>query len=638
MADPNVAKPGARIARNIADLNVIALVDANYQHSLRYHHGFYSRLASWYNVYRSVSRRPSQFRNNISIPFIFAMVQSDVARKVQTSLSAWPIVTFSGYAPEDTARAKKNEILVSAQMKDVDSITKGVDFFLTADLYGVAIARYGWKTLTRRNRVRKREQIAPGVSIPVAYEYDAEFFNGPNWEPIDPLDVKVQPGKNRIEDMSWLIHEYWADLDDLLEDAASEHPYFDKAKVQELTRYPLDVAGTSSMDFRAGTYRNQNDYMARRDEKFAKPVHIKERWGLVPDELAPDGIRTRCIAIGNDRVVLKNQEMPFWDQQKPFLSYAPMPDPSTFYAPGKVEIAEKLAEAANRLANQKLDVLDHIVDPQYVMSSSAGINKDNLFSRAGRIILVDGAADDSNIRPLTPDTRGFQATYAEISTLWSYMQLGGGINDIIMGLPAAERETARGFLGRQENTLTRLSLEARLAEERFLEPLANAFRKMDQWWLPLPHQIKILGSVATINPITGLPYPEQPQSVDYDDLVPDYRARAVGASQMIGRSIRQQNFLGLLQIMSSNPVLMQLVNWANFARQAFELFDFPNVNELLVTQVPAVNMMAQQSGQSPEQIAGTVSQPLDQLNPEILGALMGQQAGQPMGALTNAGY
>src|SRR3990172_3830548 len=451
---------GARPQRSVDDGQVIALVDANYQHSLRYHHTFYSKLSSWYNVFRSVSRRPSEFRNNISIPFVFAMVQSDVARKVQTSLSAWPIVTFSGYAPEDSARAKKNEILVSAQMKDADSISKGVDFFLTADLYGVAIARYGWKNITRRNRIRRRHQIGPGLSIPVAYEYDAEFFDGPNWEPIDPLDVKVQPGKRRIEDMSWLIHEYWADLDDLLEESASEHPYFERSKVLQLTRYPLDMGATSQMDFRAGTYRNQFDYMARRTEKFAKPVHIKERWGLVPDEFAPDGIRTRCIAVANDRVVLLNREMPFWDQQKPFLSYAPMPDPSTFYAPGKVEIAEKLSQAANRLANQKLDVLDHIVDPQYLMSSSAGINKDNLFSRAGRIILVDGSADDSNIRPLTPDTRGFQANYAEISTLWSYMQLGGCINDIVMGLPAAERETARGFLGRQENTLTRLSLEA----------------------------------------------------------------------------------------------------------------------------------------------------------------------------------
>ena len=43
--------------------------------------------------------------------------------------------------------------------------------------------------------------------------------------------------------------------------------------------------------------------------------------------------------------------------------------------------------------------------------------------------------------------------------------------------------------------------------------------------------------------------------IEDDDLQPDYRARAVGASQMMGRSIRQQNLMGLLQIMSANPAL-----------------------------------------------------------------------------------
>ncbi len=628
MASPYPTGSAPRM--QVTEERCIELVNENYQHSIRHHQKFYSSTAQWYNAYRSVQTDKRQFRNNIAIPFIFAMVQSDVARKVQTSLGAWPIVTFSGYAPEDSDRAKKNEILVSAQMKDCDSISKGIDFFLTADLYGVGIARYGWKNITRKNRIRRMEEVAPGLSIPVIRDVDSELFNGPNWEVLDPRDVKVQPGKKTVQDMAWIIHEYWADLDDLLEDSYGPFPYFRPDQVRRLAQFPMGAESSEYMAGRIGTNRNEMDYLARRTEKFAKPVHIKERIGLVPDEFAVGGVRALTIAIGNDRVVLMNDVIPFWDQQKPFIAYSPMPDPESFYAPGKVEIAMKLQDAANRLANQKLDVLDHIVDPEYVVSSNAGINKDNLFSRAGRIILVDGPADDTNIRPLQKDMAGFQATYPEINSLWQYMQLGGGINDIIMGLQPGDRETARGFLGRQENTLTRLSLEARLAEEQFIEPLANAFRKMDQWWLPVPYQQKILGSIATVNPVTGLPYPQTMEQIDYDDLVPDYRARAVGASQMIGRNVRQQNFLGLLQMMSSNPVMLQLVNWANFARQAFELFDFPNVNELLVTQVPMVNQLAQQGGMSPETVANGATN-LEQLDPQIIGQLMGAQPNSPLG-------
>lgn len=626
------AKPTSR-RRGVSDERLVELVDSRRQHSLRYGHRFFTRLPQWYNIFRGVWQgRLAQFRNNVSIPFIFSMLESDVARKVQTSLGGWPIVGFSGYAPEDQASAKKNEVLISAQMKDADSLVKGVDFFLQADLYGVAVARYGWKTLTRKNKVRVREQVAPGFEINVEHEYEATHFDGPNWDVIDPLDFWPQPGKKRIEDMNWVIHRYWQDLDDMKEDAQSEYPYFDKAAVNLLEATPL--GGMASDDYRSRqyTFRNQWDYEARSSERFAKPIEIWEMQGTVPDEMAPDGIRTRCIAIGNGRVVLKNRPLPYWDQQKCFISYSPMPDPHSFWAPGKVEVAEKLQHAANRIANQKLDALDLLIDPQIVVSSNANVNLQNLFSRAGKVILVDGPADESNIRALQMNMSGLQGAYQEIGSLWEFMQLGTGVNDIVQGTSSGDRETARGFMGRQENVMTRLMLEARLAEEGFIEPLANAFRNLDRQFLTLPHEQKILGSIATVNPITGLPYPQRNQVIDFQDLMPQYRARAVGATQMIGKSNRQQGITTLLQMMSANPALLQMVNWANFAREMFQLFDFPNVDELLVNQVPMVNQQAQDAGMDPAQLASSVSgQQLPQLSPELL-TMLGNH--QPQGAMS----
>jgi len=343
-------------------------------------------------------------------------------------------------------------------------------------------------------------------------------------------------------------------------------------------------------------------------------------------------MRHRCIAIGNGKVVMKNREGPMPNQQKPFASYSPMSDPYSFDGVGKAEIAYGPQQTADRLNNQRLDAIDLLIDNQYVVSSSANINTQNLFSRSGRVILVDGPADETSIRALSPDMRGVQVGNEEIARLFQMMQLGTGETEAIMGQAGSSRETARGFLGRQENALTRLSLEARMAEEGFIEPLANAFRSLDRLLLPLPHEIKILGSLATINPVTGLPYPPENTRIDYEDLAPDYRARAVGASQMMGRSVRQQNMLGLLQMMSSNPALMQLVNWANFARQAFLLFDFTSVEELLVKQVPMVNQIAQDNGTSPQAVAGAASSPLEQMSPDVLSQLFNSQGPAPMAA------
>jgi hypothetical protein len=619
---------GARPSRPVLDdARVIELVDARRQASLQYNAQVFSKVQNYYHAYRGVWQgRHAQFRNNISLPFIFAMIQSDVARKVQTSFGTWPIVSFEGYAPEDVARARRNEVLVSAQMKDADSVLRGIDFCLQADICGTGVARWGWKNLTRKNRYRKLEQIAPGLSVPVRYEGMSELFNGPTWDVVDRLDFWQQPGRKWIEDMDWVIHRYWLDWDNMMDDAAGSYPYFDPEAVKALREFPLQGAAHGEWTARKVTFRNEYDYQARQQEGFAKPVEVWEMHGLVPSEFAPDGYRHRCIAIGNERVVLKNREGPMPNQQKPFGSYCPMGDPYGFDGVGKAEVAYGPARTADRLNNQRLDAIDLLIDPQWVVSNTSNMNTQNLFSRAGRVILVDGPANDETIRPLAPDMRGVQVGGAEIGHLFSMMQLGTGETETLLGVGGNSRETARGVLNRQENAITRLAMETRILDEGFIEKLANAFRNMDRLWLPLPHEIKILGSLATVNPITGLPYEPEKTTVDYDDLAPDYRARAVGASQTMGRSVRQQNLMALLQMMSANPVLMQTVNWANFARQAFELFDFKNINELLVEQVPAINQMAQDTGQSPQAVAGAVSQPLDQLDPQILSQLVNAQS------------
>lgn len=628
-------QPTGAVAQRMSNARVMELVDARRQASMRYYDGVYSRLQRWYDTYRGVWQgRIAQFRNNVNIPFTFAMIQSDVARKVQTSFGSWPIVGFEGYAPEDVARARKNEVLVSAQMKDCDSVVKACDFFLQADISGTAVCRYGWKQLRRLERSRNMEPVAPGLTVPVIREKMTTVFDGPDWENVDRLDFWPQPARTKIKDMGWVIHRYYADLDDLEEDANSDYPYFDRAAVAQLRQTPMSTTMAQDYARRRVTYRNEYDYQARASERFAKPVEIWEMYGLVPKEFAQDGIRFRCIAIGNQRVVLKNRESPF-GSVLPFHSYAPMPDPFSFDGVAKTEVAFGPQQTANRLANQKLDALDLLIDPMWVANSGVNINTQNLFSRAGRILLVDGAADESTIRPLSPDMRGLQAAYTEVAQLFQFMQLGTGETETLLGgVAGSSRETARGFLGRQENALTRLAMETRLAEEGFIEPLANAFRKLDRSYLTLPHEIRILGSLASTNPTTGLPYEPEQTSIEYEDLVPDYRARAVGASQMMGKTVRQQNLVSLLQMMTANPAMMQLVNWANFARQAFDLFDFKNVNELLVSQVPMVNQMAQENGMSPMGVAGAVSQPLEQLSPQTLGSLMQTGNAGPMPGLS----
>lgn len=605
----------------------INLVASRRSHALNRYTTFFNRVARWYDLYRGIySGRFQQFRNNIHIPFLFSVIQSDVARKVQTSFGAWPVVDFVGYGHGDSHIARKNSTLVSAQMKDAGSFEKAVDFFLSADMYGTGIARIGWKQ-ERRLEQRRQSIVGPdGTSREQVIKGKVTRFDGPTWDVVDILDFWPEPGKRRIDEMSWVIHRYWLEYDEIVE--MTELGIFDKSSLKDLRDSAPSTA--DSMQQRLNIYRSFNEFdMRTKQERFAKPVEIWEMWGRVPREFVTDGIVHRVVTVGNGKVIMKNRPNPFWHGELPFKAYCPMPDPHYFHGPGKVEIGEKMQFTANRFANQKMDAMDLVIDPVWLYDRSRGVDTASLYTRAGRTIGIDGPVDDSVIRTLSPDLRGLQIAYTEIAQLWSWIQQGTGIvEDTVSGMPSGSRQTAREFLGRQENVLTRLMLEARLAEEAFIEPLANQFRDLNKQFLSVPHEVKILGTDAQTNPITGFPVPQTPTVLSLEDINHDYRAHAVGATQMLGRQIRQQNLVLLLQTMQVNPAAMQLINWSSFLRQMFEAFDVRNPDELFNPNPTMVNQDAGQPEKemSPEEKESAAMAPGD-MPPEALQEMMGMMGG-----------
>jgi hypothetical protein len=78
--------------------------------------------------------------------------------------------------------------------------------------------------------------------------------------------------------------------------------------------------------------------------------------------------------------------------------------------------------------------------------------------------------------------------------------------------------------------------------------------------------------------------------------------------------------MALLQAMQSNPVAVQAVNWTNFFRQLFEMFDFGSPDELLVQNVPAINQLAAAQGGALPGGQGPMDQAqgMPQLDPQAL--------------------
>jgi hypothetical protein len=285
-----------------------------------------------------------------------------------------------------------------------------------------------------------------------------------------------------------------------------------------------------------------------------------------------------------------------------------------------MEIISKCQAAINKLASLKLDILELVASPVTVYNTQGGMNLQNMKIRPGAMIGVNGPVDDTQFRPLVFNMQGLQALYPEIGSLMGFMQQGLGINDDVAGMPSSDRQSAREAMIRHEEMLKRLATEAKLAEKVIIEPVMETFRDLDKQYLTLPHQRNILGSRAEINEITGLPLPQQPTILTLDDLRQDYNARAVGSSMFISRNQRKMDGMALLQAMQSNPVAVQAVNWTNFFRQLFEMFDFGSPDELLVKNVPAINQLAGANGGELPGGGGPMNQAqgMPQLDPQAI--------------------
>ena len=577
------------------------LVLSRFKHSEDTFKSLFMRCARWYDLYRGATSSGGfqSFRNNVSLPMLFSTIWSDVARKQSISFGTWPWVSFFGFGPEDAAKARKNELLVSAQMKDCRTYLKAVDMFLTADLYGTAIFRYGWKQEEERLLYRQAIEAAGKRHEKLATRM-RETFNGPNWKPIDILDFFPQPAIRDINDMDWVIEREYVDLDELevLSKSRSEEGIgeYDRTGYLKLKQSHMLREIDRQMEQRRNYIRSPfTEDEARKMEKYAKPVELLHMWGYVPSEFrSPDEAPKRVITLANRQVIMRNRPIPFWIGKIPYGSYRPLRDPHFFHGQGKMEVGERLQLTANRIANQKLDALDLFVDPVFAYDRQKSVDTRNLYMRSGKLVGVDGPPGDA-LMPIIPNLSQLREAYTEIEDLYRWLQEGTGIIEgQISPAPGSSRTTAREFLSRQEAASTRLIVETRFAEEMWLEPLANAFHALNKQFLPMPRQLRILGNEALVNPVTGQPQDPEIFSIDLEDVNQDYDVRARGATLTMSKAARQQNLVLLLQATQSHPMAMQLVNWVAFFRDMFRSFEMQNIDELL-NPTPAQQQIAQQA-------------------------------------------
>lgn len=583
-------------------LDIIRLFDDRNNASMDYVRDKYNKCRQWTDAFHGIyTGKIANYLNDITLPLVFATIESDVARKVNTLFGAWPIVSMHGFPSGAEAIAKKNELLINLQLKECDSLRKAVRFFTLADICGTAVAQVGW---THIAHLRQFRTYVPGTTEMIEVRDMVTEFDGPNWDIVDLPDFRPEAGKLHIKDMGHYGIRYYLDFDDILEMNSTDGlNAFSPEAIRALAETGMPTMNSSSEFMSFSRSNSFQDFLSRSSaQNHSKPVEIFEWRGMVPMEFAPDGVRNRVVTIANGRVVLRNDPDKLLLNRHRIVHYSPTPDPHHFVGIGKAQLVEPLQAAASRLVSQKLDTLDFANKPAFVTLAGA-LSTQNMFVKPGRAFQINtrGKSVHDSIMPLPVNFAGFDRAMEEVGFLDRMAQKGSGIDESgIMGMGGGDRQTATQFQGQQEAATTRLALEALLASVDVVEPMAELFRDMNKTMLPLPKQFSMLGTKSILNPVTGMPMqPDEGIITLPMELNHGWTAKAFGPMFMLTRSAQRADGLQLAQIMMANPVWIQSVNWIAMARKLFSLYDW-DADEMLV-QMPQLQMLAQQMGMSPEQ-------------------------------------
>lgn len=574
----------------------VNLVKESHGHSRDTFGPFFAKASRWYRLYRGYQQ--GKFvpnRANITVPIAFSLAQSDAAKKSVLICGNPQNIEFIGVGPEDQKLARKRTSLINTQLEDADTFDKATQFLIGAAIYGTAIYKTFWDV--RRETVTFRADLGQGEG-----EFSSEelSFDGPNWEPVSIFNFFPCPGFARIRDMPWVVERYTLEREDV--NRLIEAGFYDKAAGRELAHLPggaipQDLTTTSDDPASGG---QENSGKVR--NTFDKPVEILEYWGRVPRSMAVDGQVNLVVTVANRQVLLRARPNPH--NKIPFGAVSPMPDPRYFHGPSKIETIEKLQIATNAFASQKADVLSLFADPQFFFNRRGVVDPRRLQSRPGKWHGFDGEVDDKQVRPVQPDLRALTNLYVELEQHAKWMERGTGIvDDTVQGLEPVSRETARSFLGRQEASGTRLLMEAKILEALWFEPLAMDFVRLNRQFLTFPRSVQMMGVGAFLDPLTLQPLPVGLDVLYVNDMLPDYTARARGATMQASKQGMMQQLVGIGQLAMANPAAAMMFNWFIYFRELLVLAGVPNPDEILITDPIIQQQMQMAAALSGQQLA-----------------------------------
>ena len=270
------------------------------------------------------------------IPYTFSSIETIIPRMVEAIFSAEPVIAVKPHDRQDMDRAKILEQLLNYQVNRMDFFQTFINLVKSCLIYGTCIAKVDWrKEYKTKSNI---EVINDDMGLPIynddgAPQYNKKknkylFYDDPYIYPVDIFKFFIDPKALSLKDAEYAVLVTETTMD-RLKDMQDQGIYKNVSQVE-------DVRGSITFDSgkeRFETVDKRSPYADSSTNFKSNRVTIYEYWE-----------QGRVITLAEEKVVLRDEENPYWHCRMPFISGRICAVENEFYGMGIPEMIKGLQD------------------------------------------------------------------------------------------------------------------------------------------------------------------------------------------------------------------------------------------------------------------------------------------------------
>lgn len=515
-----------------------------------------AQFDKWARLYHSKSNRQLyQGRANVFIPSTFEAIETLIPRIAEGVLTTDPCFSVIPREEQDIVQAKLIQALLAYQFEQMNFKINFLKFLKPLLVYGTSIAKVTWLYQTKEVLTQETYGEEPVKTTRVIYD-------NPIFTVVDPYDFFIDPSASTIDEADWVIQRAMVNIQDL-----------DPEIYYNLDKLEVEKENTTTSSYQEKQARREiRGLSADISVKATPKIEVLEYWGLF--DIDDDGKEEEClIVVANNRHIIRLEENPFFNQEKPFIATAwLLTAEGGFWGMGIPEVVEGLQLELNAKRNQALDNVTMTLNNMWLRDRNAGIDKRQLKSIPNGIIDADNI---NGLQPLRPPTSIGEAQ-SMISIIEEDIRRMSGATLALMGSPVPGRQTATEIQSMVTESNNRLRLHIRFIEENVMKPLLRKCYSYNQQFITEERIVRIIGAKGN-----------EFERINPADIAGDYDFIPTASFSLANKEVIKRNFLELYNILQGNPNINQVA----LLKKLLEVFDIKGIEEVLVehleTEAPA---------------------------------------------------